>query len=131
MSDITEVEIALLVEHFYGRVRAHPALGPVFHAAIGESEAAWDRHLARLRQFWSSVMLRSGAYHGDPYSVHLRLPGLTPALFAEWLALFDTTCAELFPEQIAAAFRERAQRIARSLQMGLFERFPPVRATAG
>ncbi|GGC36471.1 hypothetical protein GCM10011504_13560 [Siccirubricoccus deserti] len=131
MTDITEAEIALLVERFYGRVRAHPSLGPVFHAAIGESEAAWDRHLARLRQFWSSVMLRSGAYHGDPYSVHLRLPGLTPALFADWLALFDTTCTELFPEPLAAAFQERAQRIARSLQMGLFDRLPPVRTAAG
>jgi hemoglobin len=131
MPEITEADIALLVERFYGRIRAHPMLGPVFHAAIGEEEAAWDRHLARLRQFWSSVMLRSGAFHGDPYSVHLRLPGLTPAMFAEWLALFDTTCAELFAEPVAAAFRDRAQRIARSLQMGIFTRLPPVRATAG
>jgi hemoglobin len=131
MSEITEAEIALLVERFYGRVRAHPLLGPVFHAAIGETEAAWATHLARLRRFWSAVMLRSGAYHGDPYSVHLRLPGLTPEMFAQWLALFDATCTELFPAATAAAFRDRAQRIARSLQMGLFERLPSVRTAAG
>jgi hemoglobin len=69
-------------------------------------------------------MLRSGAYHGDPYSAHLRLPGLTPALFADWLALFEATCRDLFDPAVAAAFEARAQRIARSLKMGLFERIP-------
>jgi hemoglobin len=120
----TEAEIALLVDLFYARIRAHPSLGPVFHAAIGETDEAWTKHLARLRDFWSSVMLRSGAYHGDPYSAHLRLPGLTPHMFSEWLSLFDATCAELFSPGVAAAFSERAHRIARSLKMGLFERLP-------
>ncbi|HEY4252507.1 MAG TPA: group III truncated hemoglobin [Roseomonas sp.] len=121
---ITEADIARLVDAFYGQVRQHPLLGPVFHAAIGETEAAWAEHLARLRRFWSAVMLRSGAYHGDPYSVHLRLPGLAPPMFDAWLALFEATCAGLFPPPVATAFSERAQRIGRSLRMGLFERLP-------
>jgi hemoglobin len=131
MPDITEADIALLVDTFYGRVRADLLLGPVFDAAIGETEAEWATHLAKLRRFWSAVMLRSGAYHGDPYSAHLRLPGLTPEMFTQWLALFDATCAALFPPEIAAAFSERAHRIARSLRMGLFERLPPVREASG
>jgi hemoglobin len=67
-------------------------------------------------------MQRSGRYHGDPYSVHLRLPELEPAMFDRWLALFDEACAEVFEPDLAEAFRERAGRIARSLRMGLFER---------
>lgn len=126
-ADITEADIARLVDSFYGRIRADPVLAPVFHAAIGESPAEWDRHLAKLRRFWSAVMLRSGAYHGDPFSAHLRLPGLTPEMFTRWLALFDATCTDSFPPKIAVAFRERAHRIARSLRMGLFERLPPPR----
>lgn len=118
---VDEAQIARLVDLFYARVRRDPALGPVFEAAIG---AEWDAHLAKLRRFWSAVMLRSGAYHGDPYSAHLRLPGLTPAMFDAWLALFEGSCRDLFPEQTAQAFIERAQRIARSLRMGLFERLP-------
>lgn len=126
-ADITEADIARLVDSFYGRVRADPVLAPVFHAAIGESPAEWAAHLAKLRRFWSAVMLRSGAYHGDPFSAHLRLPGLTPEMFTRWLALFDATCADSFPPETAAAFGERAHRIARSLRMGLFERLPPPR----
>ncbi|WP_209443212.1 group III truncated hemoglobin [Falsiroseomonas frigidaquae] len=119
---ITDAQIASLVDHFYARVRRDPSLGPVFQAAIG---AEWDAHLEKLRRFWSAVMLRSGAYHGDPYSAHLRLPGLTPAMFDAWLALFEGSCRDLFPEATAQAFIERARRIARSLRMGLFERLPP------
>ncbi|MGK7867507.1 group III truncated hemoglobin [Falsiroseomonas sp. E2-1-a20] len=126
--DITEADIARLVDRFYGRVRSDPALGPVFHAKIGADAAAWSAHLEKLRRFWSAVMLRSGAYHGDPFTAHLRLPGLTSDLFEQWLALFDATCRESFPPETAQAFSERAHRIARSLRMGLFERLPAPRA---
>ena len=120
-AQITEAQIARLVEHFYARIRRDPVLGPVFHSAIG---TAWDAHLDKLRRFWSAVMLRSGAYHGDPYTAHLRLPGLTPAMFDAWLGLFEESCRDLFPDATAQAFIDRAQRIARSLRMGLFERLP-------
>jgi hemoglobin len=126
----SEAEIARLVDAFYARVRRDPVLAPVFHAAIGETEAEWAAHLAKLRRFWSAIMLRSGAYHGDPYSAHLRLPGLTPEMFDRWLALFGATCDELFPHATAEAFRDRAHRIARSLRMGLFERPPAIRQAA-
>jgi len=121
---ITEADIARLVGVFYARIRAHPVLAPVFLQAIGTTAAAWDVHLDRLRRFWSAVVLRSGAYHGDPYSAHLRLPGLTPAMFEDWLALFRATCADTLPPDAAAVFTERAGRIARSLRMGIFERGP-------
>ena len=120
----TEDAIRCLVDRFYARVRRDPVLGPVFARAIGESEEAWSRHLARLADFWSSLMLASGRYHGDPFSAHLRLPNLEPAMFDRWLTLFGDTCAELFEPEVADAFRERAARVARSLRMGLFERLP-------
>ena len=122
--EVTEADIARLVGDFYGRIRAHPSLGPVFLAALGDTDETWEPHLAKLRRFWSAIMLRSGAYHGDPYSTHLRLDGLTPELFGEWLALFDRSCAELFSPELAAAFSERAHRIARSLKLGIFRSMP-------
>ncbi|HWX46958.1 MAG TPA: group III truncated hemoglobin [Roseomonas sp.] len=120
----SEDAIHRLVDRFYARVRRDPVLGPVFTRAIGESEEAWSKHLARLTDFWSSLMLASGRYHGDPFSAHLRLPNLEPAMFDRWLTLFGDTCAELFEPEVADAFRERAARVARSLRMGLFERLP-------
>ena len=113
-----------MVDLFYGRVRRDPLLGPVFARVIGTTDADWARHLARLADFWSSVMLRTGRYQGDPFSVHRQLPDLEPAMFDRWLALFGETCAEVFEPGAADAFRGRAERIARSLRMGLFERLP-------
>lgn len=120
---VTEDAIRRLLERFYDRVRRDPQLGPVFARAVGTTAADWAPHLVRLADFWSSVMLRTGRYHGDPFSTHLRLPDLEPAMFDRWLALFDEACVELFAPDVADAFRERAARIARSLRMGL-ERLP-------
>lgn len=70
------------------------------------------------------MMLTSGRYHGDPFSAHLRLATISPPMFERWLAIFGETCGALFPPPLAEAFRLRADRIARSLRMGLFERLP-------
>ncbi len=118
-------EIRSLVERFYGRVRQDTVLAPVFTAAVGDTDAAWAAHLDRLADFWSSVMQASGRYHGDPFSAHLRLKTLDPAMFDRWLALFHATCAEMFDPTVAAAFTGKAERIARSLRMGLFPQLPP------
>lgn len=120
----SEEAIRRLVDRFYAKVRRDAVLGPVFARALGEGDEAWAAHLARLHDFWSSVMLRSGRYRRDPFSAHLRLPDIAPGMFDRWLALFGETCAELFEPETAAAFRERAERIACSLRMGLFERLP-------
>lgn len=108
-----------LVERFYARVRQDPVLAPVFLAVIGGTDADWAAHLDRIADFWSSVMHGSGRYHGDPFSAHLRLPGLQPAMFGRWLALFQAACIEVLDPETAAAFSGRADRIARSLQAGL------------
>ncbi len=120
----SEEDIRRLMDLFYGRVRRDPLLGPVFARAVGTTDADWARHLARLADFWSSMMLRTGRYRGDPFSAHRRLPDLQPAMFDRWLVLFGEACAEVFEPDLADAFRGRAERIARSLRMGLFERLP-------
>ena len=122
-----EENIRRLLELFYDRVRRDPQLGPVFAHAVGTTAAEWAPHLARLADFWSSVMLRSGRYHGNPYAVHLRLPDLEPAMFDRWLALFGASCADVLEPDLALTFRERAARIAQSLRSGLFGRLPVAR----
>ena len=56
------------------RARAMPLLGPVFDAAIAGDE--WPRHLETMRRFWSSVMLASGQYSGNPVAVHRAVAGI-------------------------------------------------------
>ena len=122
---ITEDTIAILIDAFYALVRRHPALGPIFEAAIAEEE--WPKHLETMRRFWSSVMLTSGRYSGNPVAVHRAVPGIERPLFADWLALFTQAASEVFEAGPASLFAAKAQRIASSLQLALFHRLgdPP------
>lgn len=118
--EITEATIPELVDAFYARVRAHPRLGPVFDAAIADDE--WPAHLARMHAFWSSVMLTSGRYKGNPVAVHAAVAGLSPELFPDWLALFEATAREMFAPALAGRFIAKARSIAESLRLALFFR---------
>lgn len=124
-AEVTEASIAALIDRFYDVVRRDAALGPVFEAAIAADE--WPEHLATMRRFWSSVMLASGRYSGNPVAVHRAIEGLERPLFARWLALFEATATTLFAPAPAAVFVDKANRIATSLQLALFHRLgaPP------
>lgn len=110
----TEAEIAELVRSFYDRVRADPALGPIFAAHVDD----WDEHLIRLGDFWSSLLRGTARYSGSPVQKHAALPGLTEALFQRWLGLFRETCDSLPNRALAERAQVLAARIARSLWMG-------------
>ncbi|MGA3002443.1 MAG: group III truncated hemoglobin [Acetobacteraceae bacterium] len=122
---VTELTIALLIDHFYAAVRRDPVLAPVFEAAIAEAD--WPEHLETMRRFWSSVMLTSGRYSGNPVAVHRAVRGLERPMFSRWLALFESTVRDLFAPEPAANFITKAHRIAASLQLALFHRLgaPP------
>ena len=108
-----------LVEEFYRRVRADAELGPIFNDAIHD----WPDHLGRLTDFWHSVMLTSGRYKGQPVPVHVKHKDrITPELFQRWLNLWAATTNELVEPEAAAAFQEKAGRIAESLQLAMFYR---------
>ncbi|HYF22545.1 MAG TPA: group III truncated hemoglobin [Caulobacteraceae bacterium] len=114
---VDEETLIELVGRFYAEVRRDPQLGPVFEAAVDD----WDRHLWLLVDFWSSVMLTSGRYHGRPVPAHMKLP-IEPAMFDRWLALWAETTGELFTPEIAQRFQHKARNIARSLSLAMFFR---------
>ena len=116
---VSEDGIRRLVDAFYGRVRQDAELAPIFARAI---PGDWGPHLDKMYAFWSSVMLTTGRYKGNPLAKHFALPGMRPGLFERWLALFDETADELFDGDISAEFRAKAARIAESLKLGLFYR---------
>ncbi len=134
-SAVTEASIGQLIDIFYDRIRRDPVLGPVFEAAIAPDK--WTAHLATMRRFWSSVMLASGRYSGNPVAVHRAVAGLDRPMFERWLSLFTATAQDLFEPAIAAQFTVKAQRIAGSLELAIFHRLgappdglPPRRGTA-
>src|SRR5690242_10806057 len=111
---IDEAMIERLVRGFYARVRQDALIGPVFASRITD----WEPHLQRMCDFWSSVALMTGRYHGQPMQRHLPLP-VDSRHFDRWLALFEQTARELCPPNAAEHFIERARRIAESLELGI------------
>lgn len=114
---LTTESITTLVHEFYAGVRADAELGPVFDAAIGNN---WDPHLARMVDFWSTVMLGSRNFQGNVYGKHMLLNGITPQHFQRWLQLFVAATRRLFAPADADEFQIVARRIAASLQLGFF-----------
>ena len=119
LSHVSEDGIRRLVDAFYDKVRLDAELAPVFLRAI---PGDWQPHLTRMYAFWSSAMLTTGRYKGNPVVKHLVIPGIQPHLFERWLALFNETCGELFEDGVSEEFRAKAARIAESLKLALFYR---------
>ena len=107
VAKVDEDELGRLVAGFYTRVRADEMLGPIFKQAIGD----WPDHLEKLTDFWSSIMLTTGRYKGNPMATHLKhLARITPGMFDRWLALWAETTAEIVP-QAAPQLQAKAARI--------------------
>lgn len=113
---LNEALLPKLIDRFYARVRADKLLGPLFNDAVND----WPHHLERLCDFWSSVMLTSGRYKGNPMAMHLKhARRIEPAMFDRWLDLWREITGEMLAAPVAAAMQEKAERIAESLQLAL------------
>ncbi len=108
---ITEAEISDLVDRFYAKVRVDPEVGPVFNSAVQN----WDAHLSLLKDFWSTVLLTTGRYKGNPLLAHLRLP-IEERYFARWLTLFTETANEVMEPGHAEAVARKANFIAMNMK---------------
>jgi hemoglobin len=115
-SGINNAFISQLVETFYGAVRQDDLLGPIFARHIRN----WPLHLARMKDFWASVMIESGRFSGSPMQKHIAVGGLEAAHFARWLALWAQVLSEKAPNpDVAERFQAAAKRIGESLLTGI------------
>jgi hemoglobin len=111
---LNEMMLSRLVGTFYERIRSDPALGPIFEARIGN----WPDHLDRMVDFWSSVALMTGRYHGTPMQAHAGLP-VNESHFERWLILFREAARQVCSPAGANYLIVRAERIARSIHLGI------------
>jgi hemoglobin len=116
-STITEGEISRLVERFYAKVRVDPEIGPVFNHAVQN----WDAHLALLKDFWSTALLSTGRYRGNPLLAHFPLP-IGERNFACWLRLFSETAHEVMSSSQAEIVTNKADLIAMNMKRVLASR---------
>lgn len=113
LTDIqTEEDIRQLVHTFYDKVRADALLGPVFEDAIA---GEWEPHLQTMCNFWSTMLLYTGRYKGDPMTKHMPMP-IDSRHFGRWLTLFTGTVDSLFRGEVADNAKARASNIARIMQ---------------
>lgn len=105
---MTENEVRIMVETFYGRVRADADLGPVFEPRVGDD---WQAHMDRMVDFWSSVLLATGRFRGNPLATHRAIAELRSHHFDRWLELFEEVLREVLPEHKAVDVLGRARRM--------------------
>jgi len=109
---ITDPEIRPLLDCFYSRVREDDKLGPIFNSIVAD----WDEHLGRIEEFWSSVMLTTGRYKGNPVAIHLlHAQKIRPDMFSRWLRLWMQTTDEMLSQAVAREMQAKARRIAQRL----------------
>lgn len=101
---LNEQSIATLVDTFYARVREDDLIGPVFNRVVAD----WPEHLAKLKDFWSSVMLGVGTYKGNPMMAHLPIPEMDKPHLVRWLTLWQQTTSEIFEPGTADIFLGKA-----------------------
>lgn len=113
-ADLTQADIARLVDRFYDRVQTDAVLGPIFNPAVHD----WPAHKASLVRFWSSITLGTASYRGNPMALHRPLP-IDAAHFQHWLHLWRETARDTLTAEQAELFYSHAQRIAGSLMYGM------------
>ncbi|MEI2386393.1 group III truncated hemoglobin [Breoghania sp. JC706] len=113
---ITRAQISALVDTFYGRIQADERLGPVFAGRIAD----WGPHLAKMKHFWASVLLKTGEYKGKPVPTHFVMKEVEAEDFGIWLTHFRAVAREIFEPEAAPIVINHAERIATSLWMAMF-----------
>lgn len=115
---IDEAMVKDVVETFYARIRRHSTLGPVLDGAIGDH---WPEYLSKMQDYWTSVLLDSGRYHGNPILAHRQHKAIRPEHFDLWLEQWRETVRDLCPPRAASEFIRKAEGIGGSLKFNLYE----------
>ena len=113
--DVTPDQIDRVVSVFYGAIRRHEVLGPVFAGHVTD----WPAHEAKIAAFWRNAILYERSYDGNPMRVHMQAGDVRADHFPIWLALFDETLRRTLPPDPARAWSALAHRIGAGLRMGV------------
>ncbi len=106
------VDIQLLVDVFYTKVRRDNLLGPIFNGVIRDR---WPEHLKKMYTFWQTVLLGEHTYYGNPFMPHADLP-VEKQHFDRWIELFYQTLEEEFEGEKANEAKWRATKMAEMFQ---------------
>jgi hemoglobin len=108
----SEEDVKTLVDSFYQKVNADPLLSPIFNDL---AHVEWERHLPTMYRFWSSLLLRTNTYQGQPWPKHAVLP-VNTTHFSRWLELFKETIDQHFAGPKSVEAKNVAASIADTFQ---------------
>ncbi|MFY0643315.1 MAG: group III truncated hemoglobin [Bacteroidia bacterium] len=96
-SDIKSIhDVEKLVDVFYDKVIVDPLISYLFNDV---AKIDLPSHLPIMYSFWSSMLLGTGTYKGNPMTAHIQLHKKSPISsehFDRWKFLFFETIDEFF-----------------------------------
>jgi hemoglobin len=110
-------DVRLLVRSFYSKVLKDEMLSRFFSYAVKNN---WEKHLEVMDRFWTNIIFFTGDYIGNPLRVHQTLHRFMPLdkeQFNRWLQLFISTVDDHFAGEKAELAKQRANEIARIMQL--------------
>ncbi|MDC6355342.1 MULTISPECIES: group III truncated hemoglobin [unclassified Robiginitalea] len=115
-------DVARLVRTFYGKIRQHPVLGPIFEQNITD----WEAHFEVLTDFWESQLFPVKKYWGNPVTAHQQVDvqsggTITMDHFGQWINLWTETLDELFEGDNAWIAKNRARKMSTMLFLKIYE----------
>ena len=113
--DISAEQISRVVAVFYGRVRSHAVLGPVFGAHVED----WPEHEEKIARFWRNAILREKCYSGNTMRIHVSRPDVREEHLPIWLGLFHEVLQAELPELTARQWGALADRIGEGFRTGV------------
>ncbi len=117
MNDIkTKDDIANFVTIFYTKVRQDELIGEIFNNKIAPED--WPAHLAKLTNFWNTVLFGQIDYRGNPFSKHANLP-IDAKHFDRWIKLLTATIKENYKGTVANTVLEKANKMSLMFQAKL------------
>lgn len=102
------VDIKVMVNAFYDRVKQDDLLAPIFLSKI---PGDWGPHLEIMYRFWNAALFNVREYTGNPFLKHTPLP-LGQAHFEQWIKLFYETVDANFEGAVADEAKRRAMIMA-------------------
>ena len=115
------LDIQLLVQQFYGKVRKDELLASIFNKVI---RGDWKPKREKMSEFWSSILLFSRKYFGDPMPKHLPLP-INNHHFECWLYHFHEMVRECVRGDVVEVAKNSIENIVKLMHNMKVARMTP------